>query len=440
VGLQILLLFFLAIARLGAPIARCQDASGVMGGAAHDADGWHRLPSFPFPVWMTSAPAESVRSANFRVMYLFLPTPDFNQENLCHLFRTLSGQVPRPIGLTIIAFSDRDMLKRQMDASSDLYDPTDGIKGGQARVQSAESHRPASTGYFRATYYRSGSEDHFRYSEHAESERYTWIEMRPSPHPDVAMNLLESIEDGDVEGTGKLITKDLSREVRRRTRNGLIRFQPRRNKRETVRLLVEVGENINEIDEGGLTPLMRACENGDPDLARAFLDNGANLNAQTTGGRSALIIAARKGASELVRLLVERGCDVDQAPGNYGTTALMVAAGNGDIRSIGILLSKRADPNRRNAAGQTALFFASPDDCEPIVALLCGAGADLNSRDNSGETPLMRAVYSHHERLVRVLLDRGAHAGLRNTFGTSALDIARRRFGPKDAITQLLMQ
>jgi hypothetical protein len=53
-----------------------------------------------------------------------------------------------------------------------------------------------------------------------------------------------------------------------------------------------------------------------------------------------------------------------------------------------ILLENGANPNQKDAVGNTALHLAACTNNIEVITLLLTAGTDINSLDNSGRTPL----------------------------------------------------
>lgn len=86
--------------------------------------------------------------------------------------------------------------------------------------------------------------------------------------------------------------------------------------------------------------------------AERLLAQGADVNA-VKNGEPLLIMAARNGHIQVMKLLLNRGADVN-ARDDRGRTALMVAAGLSDPGMVRLLLSKGADVSARGNDGYTA--------------------------------------------------------------------------------------
>lgn len=92
--------------------------------------------------------------------------------------------------------------------------------------------------------------------------------------------------------------------------------------------------------------------------------------------------------------------DVNQR-GNFGNTPLHVAAVQGDVDAIELLLSAGADPNALGELGNTPLHDAVISEKLDVIAVLLRAGADPGKRNDDGRTPrevallTKRAVAAH---------------------------------------------
>lgn len=61
-----------------------------------------------------------------------------------------------------------------------------------------------------------------------------------------------------------------------------------------VELIVNSGAQVDARSRSdGATPLLRACEGGNPAVAKCLLDKGADRAASTTDGRNACHVAAQ---------------------------------------------------------------------------------------------------------------------------------------------------
>jgi ankyrin repeat protein len=130
--------------------------------------------------------------------------------------------------------------------------------------------------------------------------------------------------------------------------------------------LIHAGTDVNAVDNSGTSPLMSACRWNDITMIRMLLANGAKTNApRSPKGRTPLMIAcAYYSGISIARLLVENGAEVN-AVANDGTTALMMAAHGAKLDVVEYLLSKGADPTRKDGKGLTALDYATNAPVKP---------------------------------------------------------------------------
>lgn len=415
-----------------------------------DEKNWPLVNSLNFPVWIVSDAIMPDARGGRREIFLFLPDKYFKQENLCAVFRKLSSEMPDPLSLEIVAFSDKSMLRRAIAPRLPvgLIDFQENAGGRRDEREMAEKYLPAEKGYFRAYYNRSQGYEKFKFSKDPQSGQYTWINLQGDPKEDYVMSLIEVIRYGDVQAAQSLITQGVNREVQARTGNALISNLPEKNKAQIIRLLIDSGENINGRDQFGWTPLMRAAGKGDSDLIAILLKHGADTNLRNMAGETALLIAARLEYPEAVSALIENGCNPDQIDA-YGRMALMLAVHNSDLKSMKALLLKGANPNALNREERTALFYvkAQSGNIDTVVRTLVEAGANINARDKNGDTALIAAVdgiAANEEQInlsliiIQALLKNGADPNLKNNEGFSALDMARKQKGGNSRIPQFL--
>lgn len=138
-------------------------------------------------------------------------------------------------------------------------------------------------------------------------------------------------------------------------------------KRESPRsfqtLLAQRGIDPDATNAAGETALMLTAIAGDLEASRALLARGAAVQKP---GWAPIHYAASGPSTELVRVLLDRGAPVDAESAN-GTTALMLAARHAPQATVELLLSRGADPRRRNQRGLQAIDFAEASGRDFLV-------------------------------------------------------------------------
>lgn len=127
----------------------------------------------------------------------------------------------------------------------------------------------------------------------------------------------------------------------------------------------------------------------------------------------------------------------DTPDGEY--SPLMFAAGDGDIASVRLLLSRGAKTEHRDHNKDRPLLWAAQDGRLETVRLLLDAGSPPDSFDDPyGVTPMMKAARYGHAATVCLLLSRGARVGLLDQSNSTALHEAV--LGGNPAVVELLLK
>lgn len=172
---------------------------------------------------------------------------------------------------------------------------------------------------------------------------------------------------------------------------------------------LRAGADINRRSVNGHTLLMRAVGSGNIEMVTWLLLNGSNVNDRDNFTRTALIQAIcsrtidKKAQKEIIEILLDNGAHVGDSDIN-GYTPLMVAAYDGNIKIIKLLL------------------YLSDDDCR------------INAQNNFGQTALMIAIISRHcrnlKKVVKLLIAHNARTDIREQHGLTAIDFAKTEILP----------
>lgn len=196
-----------------------------------------------------------------------------------------------------------------------------------------------------------------------------------------------------------------------------------------LRLMLEHGARINDLDSIGRTALME-CRAGraDAECIKFLLENGADPSINAPSGDFGLHQAvSARGRGEEIIMMIESGADVNHQ-NQEGDTPLHIAAGRyASYDTLKALIAHGADVNAANFAGNTPLHITSlPWDYDTScnAELLLKKGANLNQRNLAGMTPLLLAAGFDRQLVVRALVEHGADVDLTNTAGQTAYDIA----------------
>jgi ankyrin repeat protein len=198
---------------------------------------------------------------------------------------------------------------------------------------------------------------------------------------------------------------------------------------EIMKVLLDLGAQIEQADQHGFTALMVAAGDGQVDAAKLLLERGAKLEAADQEGTTVFLRAAKSGQLEMVKFLLERGAKPD-ACDKVGFTALHEAADRGYAEVAEFLISRGAEVNARSDYPSTPLYnaangaFTNEARYVAVTKVLLAHGADVNARLRGNQTPLHRAAIWGHPQILQVLLAAGADPTARDDDGKTALDLA----------------
>ena len=165
-----------------------------------------------------------------------------------------------------------------------------------------------------------------------------------------------------------------------------------REKRFTqVKLLLDIGVDINRRDSDMRTALMQLCfledEAKAAKYAKILLQRGAKVGLKDKTGLTVLSHACKRGQEQLVSIMLEEASDFDlNSQDKQGNTALHYAAMSGNFVVLNLLLSKlkrfKLSVDMLNKKGETPLIVASKSGNFFCARILISEGkASKGARD-----------------------------------------------------------
>ncbi len=220
---------------------------------------------------------------------------------------------------------------------------------------------------------------------------------------------------------------------------------------EIVQILLDAGADPNLHNQSpGLTPIRKACENGDIDIVRSLLQAGAGVKFGT--GFRLLTDTAEKSTSEILQLLIDAGCNVNTRDQD---TPLTAACRLARVEMVEALLRNGANPNKSGMHEMMPLtmVFLAPsmlgalehhglakrpeelnDRIGTILSILLEAGADPNTCDVNGLTPFMLAVLSNNFDAAELLMRFGAEVDRLTQPNTNSIFLHHQTIAPKSLL------
>nr|XP_061826937.1 ankyrin repeat domain-containing protein 50 [Nerophis lumbriciformis]XP_061826939.1 ankyrin repeat domain-containing protein 50 [Nerophis lumbriciformis] len=196
-----------------------------------------------------------------------------------------------------------------------------------------------------------------------------------------------------------------------------------RGSTDVVRALLERGLDENHKDDLGWTPLHAAACEGHRAVCAALTQQGsmARVGEMDIEGRTALILAAQEGHLSAVRLLLDRRSPIDHRAYD-GHSALSAALLEGHAEVAELLMRRGADTDVRDAEGRPLLYLLVLEDrLDMATVLIEKGGVPMESRDSEGRTAVHVASWQGNVDMVVLLLKHGANPNAQDTEGRPPL-------------------
>ena len=129
---------------------------------------------------------------------------------------------------------------------------------------------------------------------------------------------------------------------------------------DTIKLLVDLGADVNQTGKDGKTGLLIAAKNGYLDIIKLLHSkNNQCIHAEDCNGDTAVTLACKYSELKTVKLLHDLGGDIKK-PGQKGQNGLLVAATEGKINIIKFLHSVNSNLiHEKDQKGNNAVALAS---------------------------------------------------------------------------------
>jgi ankyrin repeat protein len=183
--------------------------------------------------------------------------------------------------------------------------------------------------------------------------------------------------------------------------------------------------------------LFQAIELGNTERVQELLDARSDIiDFRDSGNRTGLLLAAKNGALDMVKLLLGRGAE-PSIKSDTGMTPLMWAVSNGHVEVVRLLLAGNVNLARRDSRGNSLLMAAARNGHKELVKILLDRGSNILARNQYGSTALSIAAYKGHVEIVSLLLESGAEIDSIDKSGRTPLTLAARH-GRREVANLLL--
>ena len=187
-------------------------------------------------------------------------------------------------------------------------------------------------------------------------------------------------------------------------------YQNDDNLLDSVKVLLDQGNDPNKITEYGESPLRVASNNGRFDVVDLLLKSGADA-AQL--GWSELHRATALGTLGDVENLLNQKSDL-VARDFWSRTPWLLSLQVGDIKKADSLLAAGSDPDAVGRCGKIPMAYAIENDRVELLSWLIGKGFDIEAADEFDETAVHVAAEFGKTTCLKVLIDAGADLSREN--------------------------
>ncbi|XP_076869833.1 protein phosphatase 1 regulatory inhibitor subunit 16B [Brachyhypopomus gauderio] len=224
-----------------------------------------------------------------------------------------------------------------------------------------------------------------------------------------------------------------------------------RNDLEEVRYLLKNNINPDLCNEDGLTAMHQCCIDNYEEMVQLLLVRGASVNAQDNELWTPLHAAATCGHTGLVKILIQHGADllavnsdgnmpydlceddptldiIETAMANRGITQDMInetraAAERKMVGDIQNLLHDGKDINQPDSQGATLLHIAAANGYMEALELLLEGGALMDLRDSDGWQPLHAAACWGQMHVAELLVSHGSNLNAKTYMDETPIDL-----------------
>jgi ankyrin repeat protein len=168
--------------------------------------------------------------------------------------------------------------------------------------------------------------------------------------------------------------------------------------------LLAAGAPADSRDRSGWTPLHWSCFLGHVRIADLLLGRAADANARSAAGTTPLMEAAREGRGDIVDLLLKRR-EIIRAGISTSLADVMAEARGTPVEVVKPQRGKVILLDARDTHGNTALILAAAQGRVRVVEILLAAGADVRTMNRAGKTAQSVAEERKHERIAEMIAE-----------------------------------
>ncbi len=203
---------------------------------------------------------------------------------------------------------------------------------------------------------------------------------------------MQAAKTGNVQKLKECISSKINKDLQDENGMTALMHAASKNQVEVVKFLLKEGAD-REACHYRATALVYAVWNGSTACVQALLDAKAKTDiCLRFNGDQGIFHLIPKENVEILHMLIQAGAPLNQTD-DSGSTPLMDAVQEGNLRFVTILLNAGANPDIAtykigNYGAKTPLMIAARKGFVDIIKALLTAKADTTLKDNKGKTAL----------------------------------------------------
>ena len=174
--------------------------------------------------------------------------------------------------------------------------------------------------------------------------------------------------------------------------------------------------------------LYSAAKIGDVELVAKLIEQGVDLNEANELGESPLWIATSMDHVKVIEILVANGADISQQDFQNGATPIDVAAFNGDLEILKLMLEKgKLDKESKIKLRDLSLIWAAHGGHNQTVLYLISEKAYVNVTNIHKTSPILKATFYGHLGIMTILITNNANVEQADKFRWRSIHAATYR-------------
>lgn len=142
------------------------------------------------------------------------------------------------------------------------------------------------------------------------------------------------------------------------------------NNIEAIKLLIENGSDMNDVDNNEFNSLHLAIQTENIDIVKLILNTRIDINARINTGENALHLASNYQNIEICKLLINAGININARDFENEFSSLDYSINNNNYEITKLLLDNDIDINGQDFFGNTAIHYSIKEKNDKITNLI----------------------------------------------------------------------